>query len=175
MLVTVVESVMLVNPVHSLNASLPMLVTLLGIVMPVIVVLPLKAPTPMATTGRPPIVDGTTTAPPAAVYPVMVIVLLLVENSNPVTAATFTVTCTGLAEANAPSKAFTVKAFRALPLFAGIQTRDSFAERSVVPASTATPFLVNVPVLTASTRKEIGSESASNASAAAAKAAYVMV
>ena len=37
------------------------------------------------------------------------------------------------------------------------------------PATTATPFLVNVPVLTASIRKEIGSNSTSAAFAAAAK------
>ena len=80
-----------------------MLVTLFGIVMLVIVLLLRKAFAPMATTGRPPIVAGIVTAPPAPVYPVMVIVLLLVEKLNPVTAATSTFTCTALAEANAPS------------------------------------------------------------------------
>lgn len=80
-----------------------MLVTPLGIVMLVIVVLLTKALTPMATTGRPPIVAGMITSLLAPVYPVMVIVLLLVEKLKPVTAAALTVTCTGVAEANTPS------------------------------------------------------------------------
>ena len=80
-----------------------MLVTLLEIMTLVRLVLYLNELVPMATTGRPPIVAGIVTAPPAPVYPVMVIVLLLVEKSNPVTAATFTVTCTGVVEANTPS------------------------------------------------------------------------
>ena len=77
-----------------------MLVTLFGIVMLVIVVLLRKAFAPMATTGRPPIVAGIVTAPPAPVYPVMVILPPLDEVVKPIT---FTVTCTGVAEANRPS------------------------------------------------------------------------
>ena len=57
----------------------------------------------MATTGKAPIVAGIVTTPPAPVYPVMVILPPLVEVVNPVTAATSTFTCTGLAEANTPS------------------------------------------------------------------------
>jgi len=44
-----------------------MLVTLFGIVMLVIAVLPKNAQSPMAKTGRPPIVDGMITAPPVPV------------------------------------------------------------------------------------------------------------
>ena len=103
MVVKLLDKVMLVNPVQPLNGWFPMLVILFGIVMLVIEVLLTKALTPIATTGRPPIVAGIVTAPPVPVYPVMVIVLLLVEKLNPVTAATLTVTCTGVAEANSPS------------------------------------------------------------------------
>ena len=54
---------------------------------------------------------------------------------------------------------------------AAVQTRVWPAETSVVPATTDTPFLVSVPLLTNSIRKETGSPSASDKSDAATKAA----
>ena len=77
-----------------------MLVMLLEIMTLVRLVLYLNELVPMATTGRPPIVAGMVTAPPAPVYPVMVILPPLDEVVTPIT---FTVTCTGVAEANRPS------------------------------------------------------------------------
>ena len=83
--------------------------------------------------------------------------------------ATFTFTCTSIAEASKPSQALTVKALIELPLFAGVQTRLSPMVRSVTPTITGTPFLVKIPLLTVSMRKERAFPSASNSFDAAAR------
>jgi hypothetical protein len=88
------------------------------------------------------------------------------------TAVTATCTWTALAEAKAPSQALIVNAFTVPFAFAaGVHTRLSPVPRSVLPAVTATPPLVKVPVLTASTRKLTALPSASASSAAAASVA----
>ena len=85
------------------------------------------------------------------------------------TAATATLTCTALAEASAPSQALIVNAFTVPFAFAaGVHTNDSPVPSSVVPATTATPPLVSVPVVTASIRKLNAVPSASASFAAPA-------
>ena len=63
---------------HPENAPAPMLTTLSGIATLATLVLSMKAWPPMLVTGRPLIVSGMVTTPPAPVYPVMVIVPSLV-------------------------------------------------------------------------------------------------
>ena len=77
MLVTPLPIVILVKPLQPPNAQPPMLVTVLGIVILVIAVWFRNASVPMLVTGRPKIVAGIVTAPPAPVYPVRVIALPL--------------------------------------------------------------------------------------------------
>ena len=67
MLVTELGMVMLVRPVHDLNALEPIEVTELGMLMLVMVVLSWNALFPIVVTGRPKIVLGITTDPPAPV------------------------------------------------------------------------------------------------------------
>ena len=59
------KNITLVRPVQPSNAWYPILITLLGIVTLVRLVQPRNALPPIATTGRPPIVAGMVTAPPA--------------------------------------------------------------------------------------------------------------
>jgi hypothetical protein len=88
------------------------------------------------------------------------------------TAVTATCTWIALAEASAPSHALIVNAFTVPFAFAaGVHTNDSLVPSSVVPATTAAPPLVSVPVLTASTRKLNAVPSTSASFAAAASAA----
>ena len=67
MLVIPLPKVILVKLLQKANELYPMLVTLFGIVMLVIAILPENAFAPMAKTGSPPIVDGMITAPPVPV------------------------------------------------------------------------------------------------------------
>ena len=90
-------------------------------------------------------------------------------------AATLTLACTATAECAWPSHALTVNALRMPVAFAGgVQTHSSPAASSVPPSpgTTPLPFFVNVPLLTADTRKRIASPSTSCALAACARAAY---
>ena len=71
-----------------------------------------------------------------------------------------------------PSHALIVNALKVPFAFAaGVHTRSCPVDSSVVPASTAEPLLVSVPVVTASTRKLSVSPSTSASFAAAASAA----
>src|SRR5438445_10823326 len=81
MLVTLLGIVTLVR-LQQENASSPMLVTLVPIVMLVTLVEKWNAKSPMLVTGRPFVTLGMVTAPPGPVYPVMVIVLLFVIYVN---------------------------------------------------------------------------------------------
>ena len=88
------------------------------------------------------------------------------------TAPTVTLTWTAAAESSSPSEAVTVKAASVpLAFSAGRQIHCSPGLSSVVPGVTAEPFLVSVPLVRAARRKLMASPSASNSSAAAAKAA----
>ena len=92
------------------------------------------------------------------------------------TAATTTCTCTAVAEGSAPSHAFTVNAASVPFAFAaGVHPRLSPLLTVVLPAVTATPPLVSVPVLTASIRKANPLLSPSASSAAAASVVWVIV
>ena len=92
------------------------------------------------------------------------------------TATTTTCTGTAVADASAPSQAFTVNAASVPFAFAaGVHPRLSPVLTVVLPAVTATPPLVSVPVLTASIRKAKPLLSTSASSAAAARAAWVIV
>src|SRR2546425_286755 len=94
------------------------------------------------------------------------------ENTGAFTGATLTLTGTALADAAVPSYALTMKALSVpLALAAGVQTQLSPLLNNVVPGVTAIPPLVNVPLLTASTRNESASPSTSVSSAAAANIA----
>ena len=86
--------------------------------------------------------------------------------------ATVMETPTAVLDASEPSNAVTVKPC-VVPLnwLGGVQTSDSPVESSVLPATTAMPFLVSVPALTASTRNESVSPSTSASFAADASAA----
>ena len=88
------------------------------------------------------------------------------------TAAVLTCTCTAEADVVVPSCALIVNAFKVpLAWAAGVHPRLSPVPTNVVPAVTATPSLVSVPVLTASIRNRSASPSTSAASAAAARVA----
>ena len=92
------------------------------------------------------------------------------------TAVTTTCTGTAVAEGSAPSHAFTENAASVPFAFAaGVHTRLSPLLTVVLPAVTATPPLVSVPVLTASIRKANPLLSPSASSAAAASVVWVIV
>ncbi len=100
---------------------------------------------------------------------VTVVVAPSVMTGASLTAVTLTFTWTAVAEASDPSQALTVKASSVpLALAAGVQTRVSPLESSVVPGTTATPPFVRVPEDTASTRKLKASPSTSASLAAEA-------
>ena len=81
-----------------------------------------------------------------------------------------------MAEAACPSQALTVNAPSSpLAFKAGRQLKLSPAASSVLPGTTAVPLRVNAPLVTPSIRKDTVALSTSDSSAAAAKAAYVMV
>jgi hypothetical protein len=82
MLATLSGIVKLVRLVHDQNTFCSMLATVLGIVTLVTFVKSPNAKYPMRVTGKPLIVAGITTSPPAPLYRVMVIVLLLVMKVN---------------------------------------------------------------------------------------------
>ena len=85
------------------------------------------------------------------------------------TAEISTETCTALADANWPSQALTVNAFKVpLAFDAGVHTKLSPLDSRVVPAVTTSPPFVRVPELTASIRKLRESPSTSASFAAAA-------
>ena len=81
-----------------------------------------------------------------------------------------------MAEAVCPSQALIENASsRPLAFKAGRQLRLSPAASNVLPGTTAVPLRVNVPLVTPSIRKDRVALSTSDSSAAAARAAYVMV
>jgi hypothetical protein len=68
---------MLVRLVQNQNACVPIVVTVFGMLMPVIVTRARNEEFPMLVTGNPLMMLGMTTSPAGPVYPVMVIAPLL--------------------------------------------------------------------------------------------------
>ena len=106
----------------------------------------------------------------SSVAPVSVLTVVNVGASF--TAVTVTCTWIAVAEVVVPSHALIVNALKVpLAFAAGVHTRSCPVASSVVPASTANPPAVSVPVVTASTRKLNVSPSTSASFAAAASVA----